>query len=101
MYLAQLGEAYGLTGRTEQAREILRRLEDMSRERYVSPYHMAYVYTGLGEDDTAIGCLERAYEERGGSVYGVKGSFLFTTLRPHPRFRALLAKMNLGDRESP
>jgi serine/threonine-protein kinase len=96
LYLAQLGEAYGLTGRTEQAREILRRLEEMSRERYVSPYHMAYVYTGLGEDDTAIGCLERAYEERGGSVYGVKGSFLFTTLRPHPRFRALLAKMNLG-----
>ena len=96
LYLAQLGEAYGLTGRTEQAREILRRLEEMSRERYVSPYHMAYVYTGLGEDETAIGCLERAYEERGGSVYGVKGSFLFTTLRPHPRFRALLARMNLG-----
>jgi serine/threonine protein kinase/tetratricopeptide (TPR) repeat protein len=96
LYLAQLGEAYGLSGRTEQAREVLRRLEDMSRERYVSPYHMAYVYTGLGEHDAAIGCLERAYEERGGSVYGVKGSFLFTSLRPHPRFRALLAKMNLG-----
>ena len=73
----------------------------MSRERYVSPYHMAYVYTGLGDDDTAIEYLERAYEERGGSVYGVKGSFLFTTLRSHPRFRALLAKMNLGERESP
>jgi TolB-like protein/Tfp pilus assembly protein PilF len=96
LYLAQLGEAYGLTGRTEQAREILRRLEDMSRERYVSPYHMAYVYTGLGEHDAAIGCLERAYEERGGSVYGVKGSFLFTSLRPHPRFQALLARMNLS-----
>ena len=96
LYLAQLGQAYGLSGRAEQAREVLGRLEDMSRERYVSPYHMAYVYTGLGEDDAAIGCLERAYEERGGSVYGVKGSFLFTSLRPHPRFRALLAKMNLA-----
>jgi len=96
LYLAQLGEAYGLSGKTEQAREVLRRLEDMSRERYVSPYHMAYVYTGLGEHDAAIGCLERAYEERGGSVYGVKGSFLFTSLRPHPRFQALLARMNLS-----
>jgi eukaryotic-like serine/threonine-protein kinase len=96
LYMAQLGEAYGLTGKTEQAREILRQLEEMSRERYVSPYHMAYVYTGLGENDTAVGYLERAYEEKGGSVYGVKGSFLFTTLRPHPRFRALLAKMNLA-----
>jgi tetratricopeptide (TPR) repeat protein len=96
LYLAQLGEAYGLTRRPEQALGVLRRLEAMSRERYVSPYHMAYLYTGLGEQETAIGCLERAYEERAGSVYGIKGSFLFTPLRDHPRFRELLAKMNLA-----
>ena len=95
MFMAQLGQAYGMAGRTEQARAILRRLEELGRERYVSPYHMAYVYTGLGENETAIGWLERAYEERAGSVYGVKGSFLFRSLRSHPRFRALLAKMNL------
>ena len=41
--------------------------------------------------------LERAYQERAGAVYGVKGSFLFAALRGHPRFRALLRKMNLGD----
>ncbi len=68
----------------------------MSQERYVSPYHMAYVYTGLGESDRAIAFLERAYEERAGSVYGIKGSFLFTSLHSHPRFRALLEKMNLA-----
>ena len=96
MYLAQLGQAYGLTGRPEQAREVVGRLQEMARERYVSPYHMAYVYTGLGEDEKAIDYLERAYEERAGSVYGVKGSFLFTRLREHPRFQALLAKMNLS-----
>jgi len=94
--VAQLGEAYGLTGRLEQAREVLKRLEEMSRERYVSPYHMAYIHTGLGDHETAIGFLERAYEERAGSVYGIKGSFLFTPLRGHPRFVALLAKMNLA-----
>jgi tetratricopeptide (TPR) repeat protein len=96
MYLAQLGQAYGLMGRTEQARKVLGRLEEMARERFVSPYHMAYVYTGLGEQETAIGWLERAYEERAGMVYGVKGSFLFTSLRGHPRFKALLGRMNLG-----
>jgi hypothetical protein len=40
--------------------------------------------------------LERAYAERAGSVFGIKGSFLFTSLRSHPRFKALLAKMNLA-----
>ncbi len=49
---------------------------------------MAYVYTGLGEPDRAMDLLERAYEERAGSVYGIKGSFLFTALHSHPRFTA-------------
>jgi hypothetical protein len=68
----------------------------MSRERYVLPYHIAYVHTGLGEHEAAIEYLERAYEERAGSVYAVKGSFLFTPLKGHPRFQALLGKLKLA-----
>jgi eukaryotic-like serine/threonine-protein kinase len=95
LYLAQLGQAYARVGQTAKAREILQRLEEMAKDRYVSPYHMAYVHTGLGEQDRAMDWLERAYEERAGAVFGIKGSFLFTTLRSHPRFKALLRKMNL------
>jgi eukaryotic-like serine/threonine-protein kinase len=96
MFRAQLGQAYGMAGRTAEAREVLRQLEQLSQERFVSPYHMAYVYTGLGEVERAMDLLERAYEERAGSVYGIKGSFLFTSLQSHPRFKALLGKMNLA-----
>ena len=96
LYLAQLGEAYGLLGKLGEARDVLRRVEEVSRQRYVSPYHMAYVYTGLGEHEKAMDLLEQAYEERSGGLYGIKGSFLFTTLRSHPRFKALLRKMNLA-----
>jgi serine/threonine-protein kinase len=97
LFLAQLGQAYARVGRTREARELLGRLEELSRQRYVSPYHLAYVHAGLGDDDLAMDWLERAYEERAGGVYGIKGSFLFASLRDHPRFRALLEKMNLGD----
>jgi eukaryotic-like serine/threonine-protein kinase len=96
LYLAQLGQAFARVGRTEEARDILRRLEEQRGRRYVPPYHMAYVYTGLGEHDRAMDWLERAYEERAGGVFGVKGSFLFIPLRGHPRFKALLKKMNLA-----
>jgi serine/threonine-protein kinase len=96
MFLAQLGEALALAGETARARDILRQLEDLSHERHMSPYHFAYVHTGLGELDRAMDWLERAYVDRGGSIYGVKGSFLFTPLREHPRFVALLTKMNLA-----
>jgi hypothetical protein len=94
--LAQLGQAYGESGRVRDARDVLTQLQRLSEQRYVSPYHLAYVYTGLGEQDAAIDWLERACEERAGGVYGIKGSFLFSTLRPHPRFQSLLRRMNLA-----
>jgi hypothetical protein len=85
-----------MTGDTGKARAVLGELERLAGERYVSPYHFAYVYTGLGEYDAAVDWLERAYQQRAGSIYGIKGSFLFTGLRDHPRFVALLRKMNLA-----
>ena len=94
-WLAQLAQAYALTGDEGRAREILDTLRERAREDFVSPYHLAYVHTGLGEDDAALDLLERAYEERAAAVASIKGSFLFANLRPHPRFRALLRRMNL------
>jgi DNA-binding SARP family transcriptional activator/Flp pilus assembly protein TadD len=95
LWLGQLGEAYALAGQTAKAREILRDLELRAQRGYVSPYHFAYVYTGLGEADRAVECLERAVADRAGAVYGIKGSFLFTALQGHPGFRALLRRMKL------
>lgn len=96
MWLGQLGQAYAESGRTGRAREILRRLEKLSTDRYVSPYHVAYVYTGLGEHERALDYLEVAYRERAGAVYGIRGSFLLVALHGHPRFVALLERMNLA-----
>jgi serine/threonine-protein kinase len=95
LWLAQLGEVLGLVGRTDEARVVLERLKAMSASRYVTPYHLAYVHTGLGEYDAAMDLLEQAATERSGAVYGIKGSFLFKPLREHPRFVALLRRMNI------
>ena len=101
LWQAQLGQALAMLGEVEKAREILGRLEARARDEYVSPYHLAYVYTGLGEHDRAMDLLERAFEKREGAVYGIAGSFLFADLRSHPRFIALLEKMNLAPPDAP
>ena len=86
-----------MAGRTDRAREVLRQLESRARTVYVSPYHLAYVHTGLGEFDRAVALLERASAERAGAVYGIGGSFLFAPLHGHPGFRALLDRMGVEE----
>ncbi|HEU4722458.1 MAG TPA: tetratricopeptide repeat protein, partial [Gemmatimonadaceae bacterium] len=95
LWLGQLGAAYGMCGEEEKARAIARDLEEKARTSYVSPYHLAYVYTGLGEHDLAIDQLEQAMRARGGPIYGIKGSFLFVPLREHSRFQRLLRELKL------
>jgi tetratricopeptide (TPR) repeat protein len=95
LWLGQLGQAYGMAGQTPKALEVLRQLDARARTAYVSPYHLAYVYTGLGEGDRAVSYLERAVAERAGAVYGIKGSFLFASLQAHPGFRALLRHLKV------
>jgi TolB-like protein len=95
-WLGQLGQAYAMTARQEEALAILRDLEERSESRYVSPYHFAYIYTGLGELERAMDWLERSVAERTGPAYAIKGSFLLRPLHGHPRFTALLRQMNLA-----
>jgi len=95
MWLGQLGQAYAMAGDADRAKEIIRELEERAKTGFVSPYHFAYVYTGLGDYDRALDMLERAVAERTGPAYSIKGSFLLKQLHTHPRFRALLRQMNL------
>jgi TolB-like protein/Tfp pilus assembly protein PilF len=97
LWFGQLGLAYAMAGDIDKAHETLRKLEERATTTYVSPYHFAYIHTGLGDAEQAIDWLERAVRERTGPAYGMKGSFLFATLQNHPRFRALLQRMHLPD----
>jgi TolB-like protein/Tfp pilus assembly protein PilF len=95
LWLGQLGQAYAMTGDEAKARAILEQLETYASEKFVSPYHFAYVYTGLGDSERALDYLEKAVIARTGPTYAMKSSFLFTSLHNHPRFRALLRELKL------
>lgn len=93
---AQLGQAYALVGRVDDARRILADLESTPAAGYRSPYHFAYIHVGLGDHERALDYLEQAFAQRSGAIATIKGSFLLTPLRTHPRFIALLRQMNLS-----
>lgn len=96
MWRGQLGQALAEAGREEEARAVLRELEERAADGRASNYHLAYVHTGLGEHDRALDLLEEAVEGRAGPVYAIQGSFLFAPLRSHPRFQRLLEEIRPG-----
>lgn len=78
-----------------EAWQIVNKLKVMSQRVYVSPLHMALVYTGLGERDRALVWLERAYKDRSNFMSRLKVDPRFDPLRSDPRFQNLLRRMNL------
>jgi eukaryotic-like serine/threonine-protein kinase len=95
-YLAQLGNAYALSGKRGEALRILDELRKLSQHKYVSPTDFAIVYIGLGEKDQAFAWLERAYEERSGFLTELMVEPMFDSLRSDPRFQELLHRMKLA-----
>jgi serine/threonine protein kinase/Flp pilus assembly protein TadD len=94
--LGILGLAYGLAGRSSEARVILEELTSKRRTTYVPPFAIAAVYRGLGEMDQGLEWLEKGVEERDVTVVsGLKSEPRYFPFHGHPRFQALLRKMNL------
>jgi serine/threonine-protein kinase len=93
--LGALGHAYAMSGRRREALKILDELKETSRQKYLSPYDLAILYTGLGEKDQAVGQLSKAYDERAGWLINLKVEPLFDPLRSDPRVAALLRRMGL------
>ena len=92
---AALARSLGRAGRTDEARQILDELVKLSREKYVAPYFLAGIHIGLGEDERAIECLERAYAERSHWVIYLHIDPTMDALRYNPRFQGLLRRVGL------
>ncbi|MGD1082747.1 MAG: tetratricopeptide repeat protein [Candidatus Sulfotelmatobacter sp.] len=91
-----LAHAYSAAGKKAEADKILRDLERKSKETSLSPYTMATIYAGLGENDKAFEFLEKAYSEKSLEIsVSLKSDFLLDNLRPDPRFQSLLRGMAL------
>ena len=58
-------------------------------------FAFASIYLGLGEIDAAFDWLDKAVEERDTGLLLIPASPLLKPLRSHPRYHALLRKMNL------
>jgi serine/threonine protein kinase/TolB-like protein/Flp pilus assembly protein TadD len=99
--LASLGHAYAKAGKIEEARGQIEKLQEISRQRYASPYGIALIHMGLGEKEQALSWLETAYEDRSYWLVHLKVDPRFDGLRSDPRFTDLVQRIGLGTTEHP
>jgi tetratricopeptide (TPR) repeat protein len=93
LFLAELGDSYAAAGMRGEALHILDQLHTLGKNRYVMPYWLALIHTGLGERDEAFRWLDLALEERSAQLAYVIVDPRWDHLRPDPRFQDLLERM--------
>jgi adenylate cyclase len=92
---AEVGSVYAASGRTEEAKRILRECEEASAHEPaedVNQQALALIHLKLGNKDRALEWLEKAFEARTITPFLVKLSPHFDEITSDPRFDELLKK---------
>jgi len=94
---ASLAHAYAATGKRGEAEKILRDLQRQSKTTYVSPYLIATVFAGLGQNDQAFEYLNKAYDDHSLDLsWQIKADLRLDSLRSDSRFQDLLRRIGLN-----
>jgi len=95
--LAFIAHAEANTGRPNEARQILARLTEAAKTRYVSAYAFAVIHLALGEKDQALDWLEKNARDHAAPYSNLlKVDPYLDPLRGDPRFEALVSAILSG-----
>lgn len=87
---ATLGYVFAASGQPGPARKLL---EKLAQRPGISPVYLSFIYTGLGDNDHALECLERAYQERSFMLTNIATQAMLDRLRSDPRFEDLQGRI--------
>ena len=90
-----LGHAYAVSGRKDQAQNVVVELKQLSKQRYVAPFEIAVIYMGLGEKEQTFEWLEKAYLDHSPWLIWLNVDPRFDSLHGDPRYRDLRRRMGL------
>lgn len=92
--LGTLGAAYARAGRTEEAYAVLKDMQDIVTQRYISPFHTSLVYAALGDANKTFELLDRAYEIRDAKLCWVAVEPELDSIRGLTRYNEILHRLN-------
>ncbi|HYN81639.1 MAG TPA: protein kinase [Gemmatimonadaceae bacterium] len=92
---ATLAYALARNGKREYGEALAIELAEKRELDYVSPVELATLHIALGNTESALDWMQRAYDERRGWMAYLKVHPILDPLRDEPRFQALVARMRL------
>jgi len=95
LYLAQVGVAHALAGRKTEALQTIAQLQEISKDRYVSPYGVARVYAALNDKEQTFKWLQNAYDDGAVWMAYLAVDPAFDRFRSDRRFQDLLRRVGL------
>ena len=90
-----LGYALAKAGRENEARKLLKELWDLEQKSHKTATTYAFIYVGLGETDKGFDWLDKAADAHESVILHIPVDPFADSIRSHPRYKALLRKMNL------
>ena len=97
VFLRFAGIAYAKAGRRQDAERIVERFRDIAKTQYVMSYHIALIYSVLGDKDKALAELETSVSERDYLLPRIKVEPFLDPLRGDPRFDAIVRRLNFPE----
>jgi TolB-like protein len=90
-----LGRALAVSGRQQMAEKVVRELEALAKQRYVSPFEFAMLRFALGQTDLGFKWLAKAAEDRAFELLALKVDPRFLPVSGDRRFAAITKKVGL------
>ncbi len=93
--LSWLGCAYAEAGRNAEARRVADILDRKAKDRFVSPFLRALVYTTLGDHEKAIALLREGVRKHDGWMGQTYEEIMLDPLRSDPRYTEIVRSLGL------
>ncbi|MEO8380827.1 MAG: protein kinase [Acidobacteriota bacterium] len=89
-----LAHTHAIAGQRREALALLEELQVERQQRYISPYDIAIVHTGLGDIPAALAQLRAAVEDRSAWMVFLNVDPRLDSLRDEPAFRELALQLH-------
>ena len=94
--LASLAHCHAVSGKTNEAQALLRKLTELSERQYVSPFNLGLIHAALAQKEEALEWLIRAYEIHDGWMIYITVDPRWQTMRGDPGFIEIVRRVGLS-----